>query len=344
MLNKTKNFLWQFTEQLTLLYQSGIPLSQSFDLLAQGKFHEQELAMFKNIEHNINRGQSLYLSLKRYPEIFPKFYLILIELGEVSGRLGDVLQDLSRMLEAQMELKRKITAALFYPLTVLCINTLVVFGLLWFIVPQYAGFFAKAPEALPLTTQILLSLSAELHGFWWLNLCVCAFMLLGFRYIFKKHQYQQKMLIKITQMHGLKTLIRLRDLGLLCRNLSLCLKAGLTLTQALNLCAPLSLNPRLHEQVQEVILDINRGKGVVAAFKKHEFPGLMLQLLKIGETTGYLEAQFLKIANIYDKELVRLLDKITRLIEPLMMVVLGGVVGLIMYALYQPLIQLGSLI
>ena len=344
MLQKTKNFLWQFTEQLTLLYQSGIPLSQSFALLAQGKFHEQELSMFKNIEHNINRGQSLYLSLKRYPEVFPKFYLTLIELGEVSGRLGDVLQDVSRMLEAQMELKRKITAALFYPLTVLCINTLVVFGLLWFIVPQYAGFFAKTPNALPFTTQMLLNLSAELHGFWWLNMLLCALILVGLRHILKQQQYQQKILIKITQIRGLKALIRLRDLGLLCRNLSLCLKAGLTLTQALNLCAPLSLNPRLHEQVQEVIFDINRGKGVVAAFKKHEFPGLMLQLLKIGETTGYLEAQFLKIANIYDKELMRLLDKITRLIEPLMMVVLGGVVGLIMYALYQPLIQLGSLV
>jgi type IV pilus assembly protein PilC len=344
MPQKTKNFLWQFTEQLTLLYQSGIPLSQSFGLLAKGKFHEDELAMFTNIEHNINRGKSLYFSLKRYPEVFPKFYLTLIELGEVSGRLGDVLQDVSRMLEAQMELKRKITAALFYPLTVLCINAFVVFGLLWFIVPQYAGFFAKTPSALPLATQVLLSLSAELHNFWWLNMLFCALVFMGLRHIFKKHKYQQKMLIKITQIRGLKALIRLRDLGLLCRNLSLCLKAGLTLTQALNLCAPLSLNPCLHEQVQEVILDINRGKGVVAAFKKHEFPALMLQLLKIGETTGYLEAQFLKIANIYDKELMRLLDKITRLIEPLMMVVLGGVVGLIMYALYQPLIQLGSLV
>ena len=94
MPQKTKNFLWQFTEQLTLLYQSGIPLSQSFGLLAKGKFHEDELAMFTNIEHNINRGKSLYFSLKRYPEVFPKFYLTLIELGEVSGRLGDVLPKL----------------------------------------------------------------------------------------------------------------------------------------------------------------------------------------------------------------------------------------------------------
>lgn len=344
MPQKTKNFLWHFTEQLTLLYQSGIPLSQSFALLAQGKFHDRELAMLKSIEHHINRGQSLYVSLKRYPEVFPKFYLTLIELGEVSGRLGDVLQDIAHMLESQMELKRKITAALFYPLTVLCINTLVVFGLLWFIVPQYAGFFAKTPHALPLTTRMLLNLSAELHSYWSVNMILCALIFVGLRHVLKKNKYQQKVLVKITQFHWLKVLIRMRDLGLLCKNVSLCLKAGLTLTQALNLCAPLSLNPHLREQVQEVILDINRGKGVVAAFKKHEFPPLMLQLLKIGETTGYLEAQFLKIANIYDKELMRLLDKITRLIEPLMMVILGGVVGLIMYALYQPLIQLGSLV
>jgi general secretion pathway protein F len=96
--------------------------------------------------------------------------------------------------------------------------------------------------------------------------------------------------------------------------------------------------------LRDVIHDINRGKSLTGALKKHELPGLMLQLLKIGETTGKLEEQFLKIAVIYENELTRRLDKITRLIEPAMMIILGGIVGLIMYALYQPLMQLGNLV
>src|SRR5690606_29586746 len=146
-MRKTKNFLWYFTEQLTLLYQSGIPLSQAFALLGEGKFQASERALFKSIEHGIRRGQSLYASLKRYPEVFPVFYLRLIELGEVSGRLAEVLSDVTKILENQMELKRKVTGALFYPCTVLIINILVVFGLLWFIVPQYAGFFSRNTQA-----------------------------------------------------------------------------------------------------------------------------------------------------------------------------------------------------
>lgn len=342
--NKTKNFLNHFTEQLALLYQSGIPLSQAFALLSEGKFHPRELAMFKTIESNINRGQSLHASLKRYPEIFPKFYLRLIELGEVSGRLSEVLNDLARSLAEQTELTRKVMGALFYPFTVLCINTLVVFGLLWFIVPQYAGFFEKSKDTLPLMTKMLLALSAELHGFWWLNLLLGALIVLGLWHILRKHHYQQKIIEKLAKMYGIKSLMKTRDLALLCRNLSLCLKAGLTLTQALQLCAPLSLNPMWHKVLLEVIHDINRGKSLLNAFKKHELPALMLQLLKIGETTGKLEEQFLKIALIYEGELSRTLSKITRLIEPLMMVFLGGIVGVIMYALYQPLIQMGSLV
>lgn len=340
----SKNFLNYFTEQLALLYQSGIPLSQAFALLAEGKFRQQELALFRNIQNNISRGQSLSASLKRYPEIFPKFYWQLISLGEVSGRLSEVLADLAKSLAGQAELKRKISAALFYPATVLMINSLVVFGLLWFVLPQYANFFAKNYDALPSLTKLLLSLSRELHEFWWLNGVLAGLLILGCWHLWHQHRVQEKLRLKLAQIPGIKALIKIRDLALLSRNLALCLKAGLTVTQALQLCAPLSLNPAWHKSMHEIIHDIHRGKNLNSAFKKQGFPSLMLQLLKIGEVTGKLEEQFLKIALVYEEALTQALAKITRLIEPLMMVILGIVVGIIMYALYQPLIQLGALV
>lgn len=342
-MRRSKNFIYHFTEQLALLYQSGIPLSQAFALLAEGKFHSEEINLFKQIERYIQRGQSLYMSLRRYPEFFPVFYLRLIELGELSGRLQEILNDLSVSLAQQLELKRKVMNALFYPITVLCINALVVFGLLWFIVPQYAGFFARSSATLPLTTELLLGMSRELHEYWWLNIFAALVAILSIYRLFKKAIYRQKLLAGIANFYIVKELIKMRDLALICRNLSVCLKAGLTLTQALNLCNSLSFNPAWTQVLNEVISDINRGKSLVGALLKHELPGLMLQLLKIGEATGYLEDQFLKLALIYEEELARALNKLTRLIEPLMMVFLGAIVGLIMYALYQPLIQLGSL-
>jgi type II secretory pathway component PulF len=221
----SKLFLTQFTEQLALLYQSGIPLSQAFLLLGEGKFHARQLTLFKNIESHINRGQSLYASLKRYPEIFPPFYLRLIELGEVSGRLQEVLNDLACSLAEQTELRQKVMGALFYPITVLCINTLVVLGLLWFIVPQYASFFAKNPASLPMLTQTLLALSSELHQFWWLNALLCALLVLGLWHLFRKRELRQKIIQKCARFYLLKTLLETRDLALISRNLALCLKA-----------------------------------------------------------------------------------------------------------------------
>jgi type II secretory pathway component PulF len=343
-MSKTKNFLWHFTEQLALFYQSGIPLSQALNLLAQEQYPPQELEIFKSIERSVNRGQSLSVSLKRHPEIFPKFYLRLIELGELSGRLIEVLTELKKTLKTQMLLKRKVMHALFYPCVVLSINLLVVSALLWFVVPQYAVFFAKDLTTLPWLTLLLLNLSRELHYFWWFNVCVGALILFGLRHIFYHKNLRRKICNWAARSYGLKTLIKFHDLTLLCRSLALCLRAGLTLTQALELCAPLSLNPHYHEALQTAVRDISRGKNLLNALKKHHFPTLMLQFIKVGETTGQLDVQLVKIAEIYEAELTQLLNKIIALLEPAMMLCLGTLIGTIMYALYQPLLQLGTLI
>lgn len=342
--NYPRDFLLQFTSELALLYQSGITLSQALNLLAQEQKNERALTLIAGVERQILKGKSLYLSLKRYPDIFPKFYLKLIDLGEHSGRLQDILSNLANNLEQQRQLKRKITNAMFYPVTTLIVNLSVVMGLLWFVVPQYSNFFDKNKNALPLLTQALMGLSAELHQYFLINLIGIILASIALNYTLKQKRYRKKFTQSCTNLIYIKTLISIRDWAALCRNLSLCLQAGLSLTQALNLCQTLSNNPKWQQMLVSIINDINKGKNFFNALKRHQVPGLILQFIKIGEDTGRLEQQLLKLAIIYEQRLSDSLNKLTHLIEPLMMIILGACVGLIMYALYEPLIQMGNFI
>ena len=326
------------------MYQSGIPLTQGLHLLAQSKVMQKYQRMLLLMQQRLELGEALSKSLRRYPDLFPEFYQQLFYLGEASGRLQEVLQQLTHLLQQQLELKQSILGALFYPLCVCSINGLVFFSMLWWVVPQYQQLFKNTDE-LPYLTAWLFRISGGLHAHPLSLALVLIIGCVGGNYLIRHSPLKAGLLRYVTQVYGISTLIDLRDLTLLCAQLSLCLKAGLTFTHALKLCAHLSINPSWQKTFIALERDIHRGKSLRASVAKHEaIPLLMQQCIHIGETTGKLEQQLQTLAQIYQQELTLKLQQLTRLIEPLMMIILGVGVGAMMLGLYQPLLQLGNLV
>ena len=348
MWSKTKilskdQFVLYFTQQLALMYQSGIPVSQSLYLLSESSLPQKYRQRLQSIQRRVEMGQSLSKSLKSYAELFPDFYRQVLHLGEKSGHLQEVLDNLANMLQKAFELKQQVRAALFYPACVLVINALMLLGMLWFVVPKYAQFFGTNLLLLPWLTQVLLRFSQNLHAHPF-SLLLSGVLLVSILWlVLRQSRVRAEFVRYLVHLYFIKGFIHKRDLACLCTHVALCLKAGLPFTQALQLCKHLSIDPCWRDIFNAIEQDLCRGRSLSMSFKKHQaVPLLMLQFIKIGASTGALEQQFWQLAKIYQRELDLALQQLTRLIEPLMMLILGAAVGLIMFALYQPLIQLGS--
>lgn len=335
-----------FTQQLAMLTKVGIPLSKSFAILASNCNKNIMKMLIEEIRDDISTGDSFSKALRKHPQQFDDLFCNMVAAAELSGELGTVLQRISNYQERSEKLKRHIKKALTYPCMVLLVAILVTGILLTKVVPEFARTFAEFGAELPTLTLFVLKLSELIQSLWLYSLISCIAVCGSFYLVLKRSK-------KISQLKD-KTLLKLPIIGNLLRHailarfartLATTFNAGLPIMDALRSAATTTGNSQYTQSILDLRQDLAHGVSLHQAISKQTvFPLALQQMILVGEESGTLGKILDRAGEFYEQDLQLSLDTITQLIEPIIMLVLGLVVGGLLLAMYLPIFQIGSII
>lgn len=331
----------QFTQQLSVLLDAGLPIVRSLKILA----NQLKPSMLKNVvtevADDVETGSSLSEALGKHPKAFDKLYVNMVKAGEAGGVLDVILQRLAYFLEKAEALKRKLIGALIYPSVVITIALLVVFFIVVFIVPQFEDIFRKQMGTLPAMTQFLMDTSKIVGKFWFVFLAM-PFMLF---FLFKAYAKTQQGRFQVDRfklhMPMFGTIIRKAVIARFCRTLGTLLQSGVPILEAMNIVKNAVGNEVVSQAIGHVHDSIREGDSIVDPLASSKiFDDIVINMIAVGEETGELDKMLLKIADTYDAEVDAAVSALMSILEPAMIVGLGVTVGFIVLAVFMPMIQM----
>lgn len=335
-----------FTRQMATMMKSGVPLLQSFDIIAEGVENSNMRTLVLDIKQEVAGGNSLATSLRKKPLYFDDLYCNLVESGEQSGALETLLDRIATYKEKTEALKAKVKKAMTYPIAVVVVAVIVSAILLIKVVPQFEDVFAGFGAELPAFTQMVINLSRGLQEWWFVVLLV----MFGIGFSFKQiHQRSKKFRDQLD-----RTILKLPLVGDItyksavaryARTLSTTFSAGVPLVEALDSVAGAAGNVVFRDAVSRVKQDVSTGMQLNFSMRSTGvFPALAVQMTSIGEEAGSLDSMLDKVAEYYEGEVDNMVDNLTTLMEPMIMAVLGVLVGGLIIAMYLPIFTLGSVV
>lgn len=335
-----------FTRQIATMIQAGIPLIQSFDIVAKGQTHVKMKELILAIKKDVETGLTLSEVLRKYPNYFNDLFCNLVEAGEKSGSLDIMLDKIATYKEKIETIKKKIKKALAYPMAVIAVAFLVTSGLLIFVVPQFESLFKGFGADLPIMTQVVVNMSRFFQSYWYLILAVVVGIIYGINDAIKHspmvaHQIDYY-LLKILVVG---TILNKASIARFSRTLAITFAAGLPLVDALKSVAGATGNNLFAEATDKIREDVSNGQPMnVSMTQTNMFPNMVVQMIAIGEESGSLEKMLGKVADFYEEAVDNDVDALSSLIEPIIMVILGILVGGLVVAMYLPIFKLGSVV
>ncbi|MBC8287999.1 MAG: type II secretion system F family protein [Nitrospinae bacterium] len=334
-----------FTRQFSTMVDAGLPLVQCLDILGKQADNPTFGETILKVKGNIEVGNNLSESMKKFPHVWDTLYSNLVEAGEVGGILDIILRRLAEYIEKAEALKKKVKAAMVYPGAIVSVAFVVVAFLMIFVIPAFAAMFEGGGKALPGPTQIVMNVSSFFQNQWWV-------MLGGgitFFFVFKKVYATERGNIEIDRI-ALKLpvfgmLIRKVSVAKFTRTLGTLISSGVPLIEGLDICARTSGNKIVELAVFKTIEAIKEGETIAAPLSREDvFPPMVIQMIDVGEASGSLDKMLAKIADFYDEEVDAAVEGLTAMLEPMLMVFLGIVVGFIVVAMYLPIFKMGEAI
>ncbi|MFJ2341131.1 type II secretion system F family protein [Pseudomonas protegens] len=334
------------TRQLATLMQAGVPLLQSFDIIAESFEHPQMRQLLASLKRDIEAGSSLAAALRRQPRHFDPLYCNLVDAGEQAGALDTLLERVATYKEKSENLKARLKKAMVYPLAVIGVAVVVSSILLLKVVPQFQSLFAGFNAELPLLTQWVIALSHFIQQQGTLLLAAGVLGGLAARLAYRRSpSLRDRLDVGLLHMPLAGPLLHKSAVARYARTLATTFAAGVPLVQALDSVAGASGNPVFRQAVQRIRQQVAAGMQLNFAMRASGvFPTMAIQMTAIGEESGTLDHLLEKVAIHYEVEVDNLVDSLTSLMEPLIMVVLGGIVGALVVAMYLPIFQLGTAI
>lgn len=335
-----------FARQLATMMTAGVPLVQSFDIIGQS--HEkpdmQELVL--SIKADVEGGTSLADALEKKPKYFDDLFCSLVSAGEQSGALEALLDKIAIYKEKTEELKGKVKKALFYPTAVLAVAFIVMAILLIFVVPQFESIFRGFGADLPAFTKMAINLSNFSQAYWWAIFIGISFTIFGFKYAKQRSPTMRRRLdilsLKIPVVGGI---LKKSAIARFARTLATMFAAGVPLVEAMEAVAGATGNALYYEATMKMKDDVSTGTQLQQSMKQTGvFPNLMVQMVAIGEESGSLDEMLSKVADFYEEEVDNLVDGLSSLLEPLIMVALGVLVGGLVIAMYLPIFKMGAVV
>jgi general secretion pathway protein F len=333
------------TRQLATLVRAGVPLVESIAALTEQVENEQLKRILTTVRESLNEGTSFAKSLEAHPKVFPPLYVNMIAAGEASGTLEAVLERLSDFMEGQARLKGKVMGALAYPALMAVFGTVLVGVLMVAVVPKVTSVFDSMGQALPWYTQLLIFVSGMVADFWWLLIAIVGLAVWLFQRWKKKPAGRLKWDTFRLKMPIFGRLNLLVSLARFSRTLATLLASGVQLLQAMEIGKFVLENARLEQVVADAIGSIRAGESIAEPLKKSGwFPPMVTHMIAVGEKSGQLESMLENVSRAYEADVEVRVQALTSVLEPITIVVLGGMVGFIAMAILMPLIQMNQLV
>ncbi|MFZ1057995.1 MAG: type II secretion system F family protein, partial [Candidatus Rokuibacteriota bacterium] len=334
-----------FTRQFSTMVDAGLPLVQCLTILAEQSDSKTLRTVTSRVAGSVEAGSTLADALRRHPKTFDELYVNLVEVGEAGGILDTVLQRLSVYIEKAAALKRKVKSAMIYPLTIVGVAFIVVIFMLTFVIPTFAKMFAGMGADLPLPTLIVIRLSDFATRFWWLIIGAAIGIVVGIRAYYRTEGGRSLIDALVLKLPVFGTLIRKVSVARFTRTLGTLVSSGVPILEGLRITARTAGNRVVERAVLETRASVTAGKTLAEPLKASTvFPPMVVQMISVGEQTGALDAMLNKIADFYDDEVDTAVTALTALLEPMMIVFLGVVIGGLVIAMYLPIFKLVTLV
>jgi type IV pilus assembly protein PilC len=329
--------LMRFTRQLAILINAGVPILECLEILQKQEQNMVLKRVVKNVSMQVEEGKSLYDALSSQ-QGFDKLYCSLVRAGESAGILDTILNKLAEFLEKQEKLKKQVKSALTYPVIVVFVGILVIFGLMTFVVPQFVGMLKESNQEIPWVTQSVIDISDFFRNY---TLLLIAGLIAGSMFFlnFIKTREGKIAWDRFTMKVPLFGLLIIKgNLGAFTRTLATMLTAGVPIIDSLEICIDTLDNTQIAKDLNKVRQAVIEGKSITEPLSRITyFPPLVTQMMKVGESTGNLDNMLVKVADVFQDEVEELVGNMTKLIEPIILVVLGGMIGFVLIAMYLPI-------
>ena len=335
-----------FTRQLSTMLRAGVPLLQAFDIVGRGSPNPRMTKLLADIRGDVETGTSLSTAFRKQPLYFDALYCNLVEAGEAAGILETLLDRLATYQEKTLAIKQKIKSALIYPISVLVVAFVVVTVIMLFVIPAFKEVFSSFGAELPAPTLIVMGMSDFFVSYWWLIFGVIGGSLYFFFETWKRSEKMQKAMDRLMlRLPIFGPLINKAAVARWTRTLSTMFAAGVPLVEALDSVGGASGNAVFAEATEKIQKDVSTGSGLTASMQSTGvFPTMVIQMCAIGEESGSIDHMLSKAADFFEAEVDEAVKGLSTLMEPLIIVFLGTLIGGIVVAMYLPIFKLGQVV
>jgi len=334
-----------FTRQFATMIDAGLPIVQGLDILAQQSESKTFRNTIKTIKQDVESGFTLADALKKHPKVFDDLYVNMVAAGEVGGVLNTILNRIAIFIEKAAKLKSKVKGAMIYPCTIVVVAVAVVTVLLLFVIPVFAELYGGMGKALPAPTQITINISNFFRAYFMYLAAALVGAVVAIKMYYKTEHGRFNIDGLMLKLPVMGDLIRKVAVARFSQNMSILLSSGVPILDGLAITAKTAGNKVVEKAIMTARISISQGRTVAEPLTESKiFPPMVCQMVAIGENTGALDAMLKKVAEFYEDEVDTAVANLTALMEPVIMVVLGVILGGLVISMYLPIFQLGSLI
>ncbi len=334
-----------FSRQFATMINAGLSLTKSLNILSEQTENPSLAELIGQIQKDVEAGQTLSDAIARQSKVFSPLFINMVKAGETGGVLDEVLLRVADHFEKDMALKAKVKAAMTYPLVMFVMSMLIVFAMITFIVPVFVGMFSQLGGQLPLPTQVLVFMSNGVRNYWYVLLIGVVGLRFAIKYYKKTPQgklFFDRLKLRLPVFGMMNTKLAIARFT---RTFGTLVSSGVPILQALEIVSETSNNEIISRAVRNTRASIKEGETIAKPLADSPiFPPMVVQMISVGEETGALDTMLTKIADFYDEEVAAMVESLTALIEPLMIAVMGVVIGGIIVSLYMPMFQIITLI
>jgi type IV pilus assembly protein PilC len=340
----TEKDITVFTRQLAVMMKAGVPLLQAFDIVGRGHANPAVGKLLLDIKTEVETGSSLGQAFKKYPAYFDALFCNLVAAGEAAGILDSLLERLATYKEKILAIKGKIKSALFYPIAVIVVALVVTAVIIIFVIPVFKDLFKSFGADLPGPTLVVMAISDFLVANWWWVFGSMGGGVYFFFWFWKRSTTMQRFMDRMfLKLPVFGEVLKKAAIARWCRTLSTMFAAGVPLVESLDSVAGSAGNYVYYEATKRIQSEVSTGTSLTTAMTNSGvFPGMVLQMCAIGEEAGALDAMLSKVADFFEQEVDEAVDSLSSLMEPMIMVVLGGLIGGIVVAMYLPIFKMGQ--
>ncbi len=333
-----------FTRQLGAMIAAGISIAESLEILAEQMPNKTLAEALEDVKNEVLAGVSLAEAMKKHPHVFPPFLVNLIAAAEESGKMDVILQRATEYYEKIAAIKRKLISASWYPITVVVVATIIVLGILTFIVPTFAKLYESFGSNLPFLTQMIINISNALkENFLYILLGIIGLSIL-LVYFYRTPAGKEFFHRLSLKLPILGEIFLKGAIAKFARTLATLINGGVPITRALEISASVAGNVVIEKSIRKARDEVERGQPIYKSLDKEIFPPIFIAMVRVGEDTGKLDEMLDTIANFFEDEVDRAVEGMLSVIEPLLMVFIGGIIGVVILALYLPIFKMGELI